>query len=165
VVIGILLVFGAVAGGYLMEHGNLHVLMQPAELIRIGGAALGTVLVANPFHILKQIVGGLVSVFKGSKCTRQFYLDSLKTMYDLFNKARREGLIALESDVEEPEKSPIFSKNPNFLKDHHIRDFVCDTMRMAVTGGIEPFDMDQMCERRSSGANSRVRRPATAQSQ
>ena len=140
------MVFGAVAGGYLMEHGNLHVLMQPAELIMIGGAALGTVLVANPFHILKQIVGGLVSVFKGSKCTRQFYLDSLKTMYDLFNKARREGLIALESDVEEPEKSPIFSKNPNFLKDHHIRDFVRDTMRMAVTGGIEPFDMDQMME-------------------
>src|SRR5438309_10566794 len=67
-------------------------------------------------------------------------------MYDLFNKARREGLIALESDVEEPEKSPIFTKNPSFLKDHHIRDFVCDTMRMAVTGGIEPFDVDQMME-------------------
>ena len=91
VIIGILVVFGAVAGGYLMEHGNLRVQMQPAELIMIGGAALGTVLVANPLHILKEIVGGLVSVFKGSKCTRQFYLDSLKTMYDLFNKARREG--------------------------------------------------------------------------
>jgi chemotaxis protein MotA len=96
VIIGILVVFGAVAGGYLMEHGNLRVLMQPAELIIIGGAA--TVLVANPLHILKKIVGGMVSVFKGSKCTRKFYLASLKTMYDLFNKARREGLIALESD-------------------------------------------------------------------
>jgi chemotaxis protein MotA len=146
VTIGILVVFGAVAGGYLMEHGNLRVLMQPAELIIIGGAAAGTVLVANPLHILKKIVGGMVSVFTGSKCTQKFYLDSLKTMYDLFNKARREGLIALESDVEEPEKSPIFTKNPGFLKDHHIRDFVCDTMRMAVTGGIEPFDVDQMME-------------------
>src|SRR5579864_2247616 len=146
VIIGILVVFGAVAGGYLMEHGNLRVLMQPAELIIIGGAASGTVLVANPLHILKKIVGGMVSVFKGSKCTQKFYLDSLKTMYDLFNKARREGLIALESDVEEPEKSPIFSKNPTFLKDHHLRDFVCDTMRMAVTGGVEPFDVDQMME-------------------
>lgn len=67
-------------------------------------------------------------------------------MYDLFNKARREGLIALESDVEEPDKSAILSKNPVFVKDHHVRDFVCDTMRMAVTGGIEPFDMDQMME-------------------
>jgi len=106
VIIGILVVFGAVAGGYLMEHGNLRVLMQPAELIIIGGAAVGTVLVANPLHVLKQIVSGLLSVFKGSKCTRQFYLDALKTMYDLFNKARREGLIALESDVEEPGEEP-----------------------------------------------------------
>ena len=154
VIIGILVVFGAVAGGYLMEHGNLRVLMQPAELIIIGGAAVGTVLVANPLHVLKQIVSGLLSVFKGSKCTRQFYLDALKTMYDLFNKARREGLIALESDVEEPEKSPIFSKNPGFLKDHHVRDFVCDTMRMAVTGGIEPFDVDQMMEVGHGGSSS-----------
>jgi chemotaxis protein MotA len=146
VIIGILVVFGAVTGGYLMEHGNLRVLLQPAELVIIGGASIGTVLVANPFHILKKIAGGLGSAFGGSKYTRQRYLDALKTMYDLFNKARREGLIALENDVEEPEKSPIFSKNPAFLKDHHVRDFVCDTMRMAVTGGIEPFDMDQMME-------------------
>jgi chemotaxis protein MotA len=145
-IIGILVVFGAVAGGYLMEHGNLRVLLQPAELVIIGGASIGTVLVANPLHILKKIAGGLGSAFGGSKYTRQRYLDALKTMYDLFNKARREGLIALESDVEEPEKSPIFSKNPAFLKDHHVRDFVCDTLRMAVTGGIEPFDMDQMME-------------------
>jgi chemotaxis protein MotA len=145
-IIGILVVFGAVVGGYLMEHGNLRVLLQPAELIIIGGASVGTVLVANPLHVLKQIAGGLASVFGGSKCTQQRYLDSLKTMYDLFNKARREGLIALESDVEEPEKSPIFSKNPVFLKDHYLRDFVCDTMRMAVTGGVEPFDVDQMME-------------------
>ena len=81
-----------------------------------------------------------------SKFTKQRYLETLKMMYDLFNKARREGLMALESDVEEPDKSPIFSKNPFFLKDHHVRDFVCDTMRMAVTGGIEPFDVDQMME-------------------
>jgi chemotaxis protein MotA len=145
-IIGILVVFGAVAGGYLMEHGNLRVLLQPAELIIIGGAAVGTVLVANPLHVLKKIAGGIAGVFGSPKCTQQRYLDSLKTMYDLFNKARREGLIALESDVEEPEKSPIFSKNPAFLKDHHLRDFVCDTMRMAVTGGVEPFDVDQMME-------------------
>ena len=145
-IIGIVVVFGAVVGGYLMEHGNLRVLLQPAELIIIGGAAIRTVLVANPLHVLKKIAGGLASVLGGSKCSKQRYLDSLKTMYDLFNKARREGLIALESDVEEPEKSPIFSKNAAFLKDHHLRDFVCDTMRMAVTGGVEPFDVDQMME-------------------
>src|SRR5271168_2084298 len=97
-VIGILVVFGAVAAGYLMEHGNLRVLMQPAELIIIAGAAAGTILIANPLHILKRIVAGIVSVFLGSKFTKQRYLESLKTMFDLLNKARREGLVALEND-------------------------------------------------------------------
>lgn len=145
-IIGIVVVFGAVVGGYLMEHGNLRVLVQPAELLIIGGAGAGTVLVANPLHILKKIVGGLTGVLGGSKFTKERYLESLKMMYDLLNKARRDGLVALESDIEEADKSPILSKYPNFLKDHHVRDFVCDTLRMAVTGGIEPFDVDQMME-------------------
>jgi chemotaxis protein MotA len=138
-IIGIVVVFGCVVAGYLMEHGNIKVLIQPAELVIIGGAALGTVLVANPLHILKQIVGGIVGVFKGSKYTKQLYLETLKTMYALLNKARREGLMTLENDVEEPEKSPILSQNPALLKDHHVRDFICDTMRMAISG-TEPFD-------------------------
>ena len=145
-IIGILVVFGAVVGGYLMEHGNLRVLLQPAELLIIGGAAVGTVLVANPLHILKQIAAGIGGVFRGSKFTKARYIESLKMMYDLLNKARKDGLVVLESDIEEPEKSPILSKYPAFLKDHHVRNFVCDTMRMAVTGGIEPFDVDQMME-------------------
>src|SRR5271169_4821933 len=124
VIIGIVVVFGAVLGGYLMEHGNVRVLLQPAELLIIGGAAGGTVLIANPLHILKQIAGGLVGVFGGSKFTKQRYLDTLKMSYDLLNKARREGLMSLESDVEAPDKSPVFSKHLHFLKDHHIRDYV-----------------------------------------
>ena len=144
-IIGIIVVFGSVIGGYLMEHGNLRVLIQPAELVLIAGAAIGTVLIANPLHILKQIVGGIVGVFKGSRFTKQRYLDSLKMMYDLLNKARREGLMALESDVEDPEKSPILTKYPAFVKDHHVRDYFCDTMRMAISG-VEAFDLDQLLD-------------------
>src|SRR6266849_10804224 len=144
-IIGILVVFGAVVGGYLMEHGHIQLLLQPAELLIIGGAGAGTVLVANPLHVLKQIAAGIVGVFGGSKFTKQRYLNTLKMMYDLFNKARREGLVALETDVEDPSKSPIFSKHPDFLKNHHVRDFVCDTLRMAVSG-MEPFDLDQVLE-------------------
>jgi chemotaxis protein MotA len=145
-IIGILVVFGAVAAGYLMEHGSLKVLMQPAELVIIGGAAIGTVLVANPLHILKKIAAGFGGVFGGSKFNKQRYLDTLKMMYGLLNKARKDGMVALEPDVEDPAKSPLFSKYPAFTKDHHIRDFVCDTMRMAISGGVEPFDLDQMME-------------------
>jgi chemotaxis protein MotA len=140
-IIGIVVVFGCVVAGYLMEHGNLRVLLQPAELVTIGGAAIGTVLIANPIHILKQITAGIGGVFGGSKFTRQAYIDSLKLMYDLLNKARKDGLMALENDVEEPDKSPIFSKGPALLRNHHIQDFVCDSLRMAITG-VDPFDLD-----------------------
>lgn len=141
-IIGIVVVFGCIVAGYLMEHGNLRVLLQPAELIIIGGAAIGTVLVANPLHIIKKIVGGIGGVFGSSKFGKQAYLDTLKMMYDLLNKARKDGLMALEADVEEPDKSQIFIKNDAFMKNHHARDFVCDSLRMAITG-IDAFELDQ----------------------
>ena len=144
-IIGIVIVFGCIAAGYLMEHGNIRVLIQPAELIIIGGGALGTLLVANPMHILKKIAGGIGGVFGSSKFGKQTYIDALKMLYDLLNKARKDGLMALEADVEEPEKSPTFSKNPAFLKNHHVRDFVCDSLRMAITG-VDAFDLDQMLD-------------------
>src|SRR5437868_7428867 len=96
VIIGIVVVFGCVVAGYLMEHGNLKVLIQPAELVIIGGAGLGTLLIANPLHILKKVFAGIPGVLKGSKFNKQFYLESLKMMYDLLNKARKEGLMSLE---------------------------------------------------------------------
>jgi chemotaxis protein MotA len=129
-----------------MEKGSLLVLVQPAELVIIGGAAIGTVLVANPLHILKKIVGGITGVFVGSKFSSKRYLETLKMLYDIFNRARRNGLVALEGDIEDPAKSEVFSKYPAFVKDHHVRNFVCDTLRMATTGGVEPFDLDQMIE-------------------
>ena len=145
-IIGIVVVFGAVLGGFLMEKGPMLVLMQPSEFLIIGGAAIGTLLSANPVHVLKKVVSGLLSVLKGSKYSRQRYIDTLKMMFTLFNKARKEGLAGIESDIEEPEKSAVFSKYPDFLHNHHARDFVCDTLRMAITGGASAFDLDQMME-------------------
>ena len=145
-IVGILVVVGAVMGGYLMEHGHLRVLMQPAELLIIGGAALGTLLIGNPLRILKKLAGSFGGILSGSKYTQARYLDSLKMMYDLLSKARKDGLVALEADIEEPDKSAILTKYPAFLKDHHARDFVCDTLRMTISGGVEPFDVDQMME-------------------
>ncbi len=146
VIIGIVVVFGAVIAGYLMEHGNLKVLIQPAELVIIAGAAIGTVLIANPLHILKAIVGGILGAFGGAKFGKDKYLETLKMMFELFTRARKEGLMALETDSDAPDKSVVFSKYPKFLKDHHALQFVCDTIRMASGGGVEPFDVDQMME-------------------
>ena len=145
-IVGILLVFGAVIGGFLMEKGHIEVLIQPAELLILGGAAIGTLLVANPMHILKGILAGLKGVLGGSPFGKARYLSTLKMMYQFLNKVRKEGLLSVEMDVEKPGESAIFKNYPEFLKDHHARDFVCDTLRMAITGGVEPFDMDQMME-------------------
>src|ERR1700684_3472886 len=131
-IIGILVVFGAVVSGYLMEKGNMLVLLQPAELIIIGGAAIGTVLVGNPPYILKAILGGITGVLKGSGFSRQRYLDTLKMFYDLFTMARKSGLAAIEADIEDPSKSQVFSAYPSVMSNHHIKEFICDTMRTAT---------------------------------
>jgi chemotaxis protein MotA len=145
-VIGIVLVFVAIISGFLMEKGHIMVLLQPAEFLIIAGAASGTLLVATPIHIIKAIAAGLTGVLKGSPFTKQRYLSTLKMMYQFLNKVRKEGLLSVEMDVEKPEASGIFKNFPEFLADHHARAFVCDTLRTAITGGVEPFDMDQMME-------------------
>jgi chemotaxis protein MotA len=139
-------VFGAVMGGYLMEKGKLLVLVQPAELIIIGGAAVGTVLIANPPHILKKILQGILGAFKGSPFTSKRYLEVLKMLYDLFGYTRRVGLAAIEGDLDDPEKSRVFSAYPEIIKEHHVCRFICDTMRTAAAGSVDPFDIDQMME-------------------
>ena len=145
-IIGIVVVIGAVLGGFLLEKGPILVLVQPSEFLIIGGAAIGTLLSANPLHTLKSIVSSLLSVIKGSKFSKDRYISSLKMLFTLFGKARKEGWAGIESDIEEPEKSQVFSKYPEFVGNHHARDFVCDTLRMAITGGTSAFDLDQMME-------------------
>src|SRR5258708_35655110 len=115
-VIGILVVFGCIAGGYLMEKGNMLVLMQPAELLIIGGAAMGTVLIGNPLYVLKAIIGGVLQVFKGSRYTATVYLDTLKFLNDFFNTARKAGLLTLAQALDEPGQSDLFNGHANFAE-------------------------------------------------
>jgi chemotaxis protein MotA len=129
-----------------MEHGHLAVLVQPAELVIIGGAALGTLLIANPLPIITGVFTGLIGVLKGSPYDKKFYLDSLKMLNELFMTARKNGMGRLEADIEDPGKSATLSKYPKFLANHHAVHFVCDTLRMAISGGVPAFDLDQMME-------------------
>ena len=162
VLVGIVVVFGSIIGGYLIEKGNLMVLVQPAELITIGGAAIGTLLIANPLHIVKAMIAGVLGVLSPSKFSKARYLDTLKMMFELCNKVRKKGLIGIEDDIEKPAESEIFKQYPAFLKDHHAQAFVCDTLRTAITGGVEPFDMDQMMELDMEVAHHETMQPISA---
>jgi chemotaxis protein MotA len=146
VIIGMVVVIAAVLGGFLMERGPLLVLMQPAELIIIGGAAAGTLLIANPLRLLKEIAARAAGVFGKAHNGKEAYLAAFKMMYELLGKARRSGMLAIEADIEAPAESPIFQANPKFLKQQHLCDFVCDTLRLAVSNNAEPFSVDQMLE-------------------
>lgn len=145
-IIGIVVVIGAIIGGYLMEHGVLAVLFQPAELVIIGGAALGTLFIANPMPTIMALFKGLIGVMKGSRHTKALYLETLKMMNALFISARKNGATKLEADIEDPHKSDVFNKFPGFLHDHHAVDFFCDTLRMSISGSMDPFALDQMME-------------------
>ncbi len=145
-IIGIVAVIGAILGGYLMEHGNLRVLIQPAELIIIGGAAIGTLLIANPLPVIIKIFKALLGVLSSSKYNKDRYLKTLKMLNDLFKKGRKGGISSLETDIEEPENSELFKAYPEVLKDHHVLHFICDTVRTGMSGTVSHFDLDQMIE-------------------
>jgi chemotaxis protein MotA len=145
-IIGIALVFIAVIGGFLLEDGKPLVLAQPSELIIIGGAAIGTMLAANPLSVIATILKSVMSVWGGNPFSKVYYLESLKMLYDIFQFARKNGTAKLEDEVENPEKSPTFSKYPRMLRDHHMLHFVCDTLRMSTSGVVAPHDLDAILE-------------------
>jgi chemotaxis protein MotA len=145
-IIGIVIVIGAIVSGYLMEHGVIAVLLQPAELVIIAGAALGTLFIANPLPVVIAIFKGLLAPLKPSRFNKKSYLELLKMVNEVFAFARKNGTAELETHIENPSKSAIFSKYPLLAKDHHALDFMCDALRMAVSGGIAPYDLDAMME-------------------
>ncbi len=146
VFIGIAVVIGAVLGGFVMHEGPLAVLLQWNEFLIIGGAALGSMLVGTPLGTLKQINSNLMAIVKGDPYSKEQYLNLLKTMFELFNVAKRDGLINVEPHIEKPKESAIFQKNEFLLHHHHALDYFCDTMRLLLGGGVPPHDLDALLE-------------------
>src|SRR5215510_1039180 len=161
-ILGIVIVLGAIAGGYAMEHGKFAILMQPAELVIIFGAAIGTLVIANPVPTLVRIAKGIAAVFSASQFQKGYYLEAVKLMYDLFSLSRKGGSAKLEEEVDHPEKGQVFSKYPRLMKSHHAVQFLCDTLRMAVSGGIDPMDIDQMMEADLEVHHREAQEPITA---
>ncbi len=160
--LGIIVVIGAIAAGYLMEHGNLLVLLQPAELVIIAGAAAGTMLIANPLPTIKRLLKAVAGAFGKDQGTRAFYLETLRMLNDLFSYARKNGMPKLEEDIENPAQSELFGKYPSLLNNKHALHFICDTLRMFITGGMDPFELDQMMETDMEVHHKQVQEPVTA---
>ena len=145
-IIGMVVVLGAVISGYLMEHGNLSVLFQPAEVVIIGGAALGSLLISAPLKVVIDIFKNLVGVLTGKDPEKKDYVEILMVLYDLLGMARREGVIAIESHVNAPDKSTIFSRFPSVLKNHEVRDFICDNFKTFMAAGMEPHELEALMD-------------------
>ena len=128
----------------MLERGNPYVLMQPAELLIVGGAAAGIILVANPPAVIRKMRHGVAAIFVASRYTREAFLRYLLMLFEVFVYSQKAGLGSLEPDVEDPSKSRIFSKYPDFLRDAVASNFICDSLRMLVIGATSPNDLDRL---------------------
>lgn len=146
ILIGFVVVLLSVLGGYVMAHGQLGALWQPYELIIIGGAAFGAFLAANPAKVVKAVLHGLPGLLKGSRYKREDYVDILSMVYGILVKARKDGLIGIEKDVDDPASSSIFSRYPKLLADHRLMEFTTDCLRLIISGNIEPHELEQLLE-------------------
>lgn len=146
IIIGYIIVLACVGVGFVLAGGKLLALWQPLELLIIGGSAFGAFVIANPVSVLKSAVGGVLGAMKGSKYNKALYLELLSLMYELLQKTRKEGMMSVEADIEDPAESALFSKYPKIVEDHHITDFICDYLRLMVGGSMNPFELENLMD-------------------
>ena len=144
--VGAAIVLGSVIGGYMWHGGQILALNQPNEILIIGGAALGSLVIATPMPVIKSLISQVMAVMKGPVYTKKDYLDLLVMMYEIFNIARRDGLVGLENHIEHPDESSVFQQYPKFLKNHHAVAFFSDTMRVVITGSVQPHDLEDLMD-------------------
>jgi len=148
VIVGWLIVLVCVFGVYIFHGGNIMVILHalPFEFITIGGATIGAFLANNQMKVVKATVTGLGLCFKGSKYTKARYMELMALMYDILQKARKEGLMAIEKDVEEPHESELFKKYPAVGTDHHVVEFITDYLRMMVSGNLNAHEIESLMD-------------------
>src|SRR5262245_17716572 len=146
VIVGYAIVVASVFGGYAAAGGHLGAMYQPLELVMIGGAALGAFVVANPGKTLKATAAALPSLLKGSKYTKAVYMELMALLYEILTKVRKEGLMAVERDVESPHESALFGKYPKVLADHHLVEFISDYLRLMVSGNLNALEIESLMD-------------------
>lgn len=145
-IVGMIIVIAGVLGGYIAHHGKIHVLIQPTEVVIIGGAALGALIVGNPMSTIKMAIKKAIHAWLGKGPSKQEYLDLLQMLFQLFQIFRKDGPQAVERHIEEPEKSEIFKAYPSFLKNHHAVHFLCDTMKITLSADLSQYDVDDLLD-------------------
>jgi chemotaxis protein MotA len=146
VIVGLVIVFGAVIGGYVMHHGQLAVLIQVNEFVIIGGAGLGAMITANPPQVLKGCLQQTLALVKPNPFGATAYAELLQVLYEVFQKARKDGLVGLEAHIESPETSDIFQRYPNFMANHHAMALLCDTLKVLLTGTVEDHNLAEILD-------------------
>lgn len=146
IIIGFIVVLGSVLGGFVLSHGKLGALWQPYELLIIGGAALGAFLAANPKKVVMAVAAGIPRLLKGSHYKKSDYIDILAMLYDVLQKARREGLMGIERDVDDPASSELFSRYPKLMADKRLLEFTTDCLRLMVSGNFAPHELEQVLD-------------------
>ncbi len=148
VIVGWLVILVCVFGVYIVHGGNISVILKalPFEMITIGGATLGAFFANNQGKVVKATIKGLGLCFKGSKYTKARYMELMALMFDILQKARKEGLMAIEKDVEEPHQSPLFQKYPTVGSDHHVVEFITDYLRMMVSGNLNAHEIESLMD-------------------
>lgn len=146
VIIGILVVMASVIGGFLMEQGNIHVLVQPAELVIIFGAAVGGFLISSPPRVVIQVIKNIASVLSAKSVSKEQYLHLLTLLYQLFSKIRKEGLVSIESDIENPAQSPLFNRFPSVMKNRYALNFICDNLKVIITTNVPAHELDGLMD-------------------
>jgi len=146
VIIGYIAIVGAVFGGFALAGGHLGSLLQPVELLMISGSAIGAFLVANPPKVIKATLKILPTILGNSRFSKTLYLETLSLLYDILSKVRKEGLMSVESDVDTPEQSPIFTKYPTVTSDHHVVEFLTDYLRLMVGGNLNAFEIENLMD-------------------
>lgn len=145
-IIGIVVVLTTVIGGYLFEEGNIAVLFQPAEIVIIFGAAIGGFLISNPSKVVKSVISSISQIFRGKCLEKKDYIEALMLLNGIFYKIRQQGLVSIESDVDTPEESPLFSQYPSILKNKHAVNLITDTLRTVMTTTIAPHELDALID-------------------
>ncbi len=146
VIIGYVIVAASVFGGFLLAGGHLGALFQPVELLMIGGSAVGAFFVGNSGKTIKATLKALPTVFKGAKYTKESYMELMALLYELLGKVRKEGLMSIENDVENPHESAIFNKYPQVTNDHHVVEFMTDYLRIMVSGNLNAMEIENLMD-------------------